>query len=416
MGRVMGRNPRALHCFLRLRWFFLALMLAGTVASVYAAGSGSVRVTPQSTRLQGPGAAATWTEWAVSTTTTRPTTTLDAVVTATEYATTRGALSSSTIGGLARKAIRGGVYGAAVGLAVEGIIDGAGWAIKELQDQVYDPGSKEQLEGYGYCVDEYPRDCAPTPDGLIQWGIARGGSRPDGRWITEETYPGRGYVKQLAPAGYLYSFYGYSLRQRPATGWDGYTNWSPGADPSPVTDDELGDAIRQHPDVVASLLTDPRTGRPVMTPELQQQMEDLKRQIEEREGIPTGEPSPVPDLEDDTAKDDGSPWPSFCGWASVVCNFFEWVKSDDSDTQKPEVPWDEESPSDVTQQWSSGLGGGSCPSPVSFSVSLGGVSSNPEFSFEPVCQFGTIMRPVIIALASIVAGLIIAGVRGAKDA
>ncbi|WP_152982604.1 virulence factor TspB C-terminal domain-related protein [Stenotrophomonas humi] len=317
---------------------------------------------------------------------------------------------------MGRKAIRGGVYGTAVALAVEGIIDGAGWAINELKDQVIDPGTKEQLDRQGWCREKV---CAPTIDGLIPYAQSRytGTAYPDSRWIAIEQSPSNGLIcyRVIGTESCRFSM-PVQLVLRPTTGWDGYTNVSPGTDAGPVSDERLGDAIRPHPDVVNSLLTDPRTGRPVMTPELQQMMDDIKQQIEQREGMPGSDPSPAPDMEDDTAKDDGSPWPSFCGWATVVCDFIEWVKTDDPDTQNPEVPWEEEIPADVTQTWSSGLGGGSCPSAASFTVSLGGFSASPEFSFEGICQFGTIMRPVIIALAAIIAGFIIAGVRGTKDA
>lgn len=411
MVRAMRRYPRASHRFQRLKWFLAALLFSTCVAQVFAAGS--VRVTPMSSRLQSPSSSAsTWTEWGVSTTSSRGTTSLDAVVTATEFATTSGALSSKTIGSLARKALRGGVYGAAIGLAVEGIIDGAGWAIGELQDQVMDgPVRQPETAPPGTqmaCTAEQQQRCVPLSTPMALCGAIMSISvhhtvctsvRRDGSMLYYNVTPGGGTY-----GGVVRTF----TTDQPIYGT--------GYQPNPVADEQLGDAIRREPQLVNDLLTDPRTGRPIMTPELQQQGDQLKREIEDREGIPTSGSTPDPDLEDDSPSSDTSPWPSFCGWASAVCTFFDWFKADDSDTSKPEVPWEDEDPSAVQQTWSSGLGGGSCPAPVSFSVSLGGTSASPEFSFAPVCQFGTLMRPVIIALAAIIAGFIIGGVRGTKDA
>ncbi|GEM_PF-6616169 len=339
---------------------------------------------------------------------------------AAEYATTTGALSSSTIGGLARKAIRGGVYGAAIGLAVEGVLDGAGWAIKELQDQVVVPGiPQEELKPSAWCFTTQGgvQRCANSP-GVMTASAHLANSSEFSQPCTASVINNSGYYycKRIGDGVQILTIID-GPRTMPVTGWPvSYVNANPSTDDVPVSDEQLGDAIKQRPEVVDSLLTDPRTGRPVMTPELQQQGDDLKKRLEEREGYDPSDPSTVPDLEDDTVKDDGSPWPSFCGWATAVCEFITWFKADDAETESPEVPWEEESPADYEQSWSSGLGGGSCPSAVTFTVALGGQSASPEFSFDGLCRFATMMRPVIIALASIIAGFIIAGVRGTKDA
>ena len=424
----MRRNSRALHHVLGLKWLVLAALLTCAVASVYAAGK--VRVTPQSTRYHRVGQNAdgstrwaTTTEWAAMWDKMLEGVGAGAVA-ATEYAKTTGPVSSSTLGGLARKAIRGGVYGAAAAAAVQGIIDGAGWAIGELQDQVIVPGREQEPLGQKvWCLQKGGQSyCANAPGQLLGFvqtqlmnkdlyqapcGVGpvwdHGGHK---YWCTRISDQKQINIDLEDP------------KTRPVTGWPSNVNNgnSPAVPPTAVSDEQLGDAIRQDPQLVDSLLTDPRTGRPIMTPELQQQGEQLKQQLEQREGIPGSDPLPAPNLEDDAPKDDGSPWPSFCGWATVVCDFIEWVKTDEPETPAPEVPWEEETPAQFEKKWSSGLGGGSCPSAVSVTVSLAGQSASPEFSFEGICQFATLMRPVIIALAAIVAGFIIAGVRGTKDA
>lgn len=402
MVRAMRRNSRALHIVRRLTVFFASLLFTLVVSSVYAA-SGSVRVTPISSVATTPSTTRTTFEVA--------TVSLDAVVRQTEYQSRSAALSSKSLGSLARKGLRGGVYGVALGIAIDGVIDGAGWAIGELQDQVLDgpvvqpdtaPAGTEMV-----CLSGQGKACVPASTPLALCPAIR---RQQNTEVCKDARRSGYFVYYTVTAG------GGTFAAVINIFATDYPIDGTGYQPNPVSDEQLGDAIKQHPELVNELLTDPRTGYPMMTPELQKQIDDIKREVEQREGLPESDPTPAPDLDDDTATNNESSWPTFCGWASAVCEFFKWVKTDDTDTEKPETPWEEEDPAQVTQSWSSGLGGGSCPSPVSFTVSLGGQSATPEFSFSPICQFGTMMRPVIIALATIIAGFIVAGVRGTKDA
>lgn len=72
--------------------------------------------------------------------------------------------------------------------------------------------------------------------------------------------------------------------------------------------------------------------------------------------------------------------------------------------------WDDEAPE--WSEWQSGLSStGSCPAPVSTTISLGGYSTAIEFSYQPICDFAALMRWVLIAAATIMSGFIVAGVR-----
>ena len=412
----MRANHVSANHLLGLRWFVLAFLLVVALGDAFAAGK--VRVTPQSNQWHRQGQNADGsTRWAQKAEFNAfwEKNLADAgvgggVAAASEFFTSTGPISSSTLGSMGRKAIRGGVYGTAVALAVEGIIDGAGWAIGELKDQVIDPGTKEQLQGHGWCKGTV---CAPTIDGLVPF-LQKNNPPYDPsvvtRWIAIEDSPTAGRVCALVKpelGGGCAVSISVGLVTRPTLGWDGFTNVSPGTDSGPVSDEQLGDAIRPHPDVVNSLLTDPRTGRPVMTPELQQMMDDIKQQIEQREGMPGSDPSPAPDMEDDTAKDDGSPWPSFCGWATVVCEFIDWFKDDNSE----DVALPEEELEIQPSQWSSGIGGGSCPVAESVTVSVLGTSGDVSFDWQPLCRMASELRPFLIAISTMVAALIIAGVR-----
>lgn len=76
----------------------------------------------------------------------------------------------------------------------------------------------------------------------------------------------------------------------------------------------------------------------------------------------------------------------------------------------PEVPWSE-AVSGEGESWSSGLGGGSCPAPIADTVTVAGYSATIEFSFGPLCEFAIYLQAVVLAMASVLSGYIIAGVR-----
>lgn len=414
MDRLNNRATRTPHFVRRLRWFLVAFALVAFVASA----AYETHVLPASTGWVASGRNANGTinyvqktEWAANFFKNTPG---GGAAAATEFRTTVGALSSSTLGGLARKAIRGGVYGAAVGLAVEGIVNGAGWAINELRNQVLVPGTPQQPIGeVAYCLEIQNQFRCSSHEGQLA-AIAHmttNGASSQPCLVTGDRHPFSGmlfYSCKRVSDGMMLNVTTDVKVIRPGPVWPAnYVNSNPGTDDAPVSDDQLGDAIRQNPQLVNDLLTDPRTGRPVMTPELQQQGEQLKREIEQREGLPTSDPSPAPNLEDDALKDDGSPWPSFCGWATVVCDFIEWFKKPgdpDVDLPEREIQFDQDG-------WSSGVGGGTCPQAQEFSVDLVGTTGRASFDFQPLCSFATTMRPVLIAVCAVIAALILAGLR-----
>lgn len=68
-------------------------------------------------------------------------------------------------------------------------------------------------------------------------------------------------------------------------------------------------------------------------------------------------------------------------------------------------------PSSYLGQWSSGLGGGSCPAAKVVTVGLGPVSTSVSFEFKPLCDFALMIKGLVIACAAIAAVYIVAGVR-----
>ncbi|WP_164739476.1 virulence factor TspB C-terminal domain-related protein [Xanthomonas arboricola] len=388
----MGWNARAAHLVRRLSVALCVALIMCVVGAVYAAGA---TVTARSTGYYRMGTNANGsTRWG----------------TRTEFAamwenalggsvsrsvTAVGEVSSTTLGSLGRKALRGGVYGAAVGLAVDGIIKGAGWAIGELKDQVTSPGSQDTIpQGTEAWCYTGGKDllCSTSAESLCS-------AHYGGQIVTQNSSAANCRV----PGVDVYTLIRVPLQQPTP-------DYASGSPPRTITDTELGDRLRDQPDIVNDLLTDPRTGSPIMTPELQQQADKIKQDIDQREGIGDGSPNPVvmPPLDDDTAQPTETDWPSFCGWATVVCDFIDWVKKDDSPEKQP-LP---ERDLDIDpNSWSSGVGEGACPSPQQFSITVTGYAASGEYSFQPLCDFASQLKPLLIVVASIVAVMILAGLR-----
>lgn len=185
-----------------------------------------------------------------------------------------------------------------------------------------------------------------------------------------------------------------------------------------VTDEEMAEAISSlGPEAGRKMLHD-SSGKPHMFPEVVTAMNNLAAAIQAARG-PDGQlpvlpdapliPSPqmIPGGQGDggtSPNTTGSELPAFCEWASVVCEFIEWVKED-----KPldDVPMPESEQEDPTQDWSSGQSGGSCPAPISVSA----MGEQIEFSYGPICDFAEVMNPLIQMMALCAAAFIIAGVK-----
>lgn len=92
--------------------------------------------------------------------------------------------------------------------------------------------------------------------------------------------------------------------------------------------------------------------------------------------------------------------------------------------ENPSLPGDPQYPGDIPMpymdppipssymgQWSSSLGGGSCPAPLTIGASVGGYNVSITFEFKPLCDFAIKIRAMLIAFSAIVAVYIIVGLR-----
>lgn len=387
--RLMGRDSRALHRHLGLIAVGALLVLATGVSL-----ANSVGVTPTGIRHTATTASGV-----------RATATLEAVysgtnVNGTRYYNVPVPVSSSTVGNLAKSALRrAGPAAAWYGLA-KGAIEGAGWAIDELSKQVTEPptGESQPPGTTMYCYTATELRCTTSQSGAVAIGNSVYSNcsfnRDNGSyWIVSCSGGALTLVRNTFPTPTF--------------------DWGSGSQHArDITDQELGNLLKGLPSVVNAIMIDPDTGAPIRFPELAAAMNDLRKALEAANGLEPGPDTAIGDP--DATQVHESEWPMFCGWATTVCDFIDWMREEPPAEEKPEVPWDEQPIEQV--QWTSGLGGGSCPAPVVVPINFNGHNSVVEFEFTPMCSFASTMRPILIAIAMLLAGFILAGLRENKGA
>ena len=384
MHRIDG--PR--HPFQRLTAFIAGFLLVCIVATAHA----GVRVNATSARHAGTTATGV-----------RTTTTFEATLTGTANGVRNYAVpvpvSSSTLGGLAGAAMKRALPAVGWYMTAKAIIEEAGWVIDELSKQVTSGSPQDTL-----------------PPGQMYWVFA-------GRYFSDaqsvctvavavDSAWGPCTITSISDthAFFRNATGSYNAATRAFVANPGVIDWSSGSGVQPVTDQQLGELLKQSPQVVNAILIDPETGAPIHTPELVQAMNDLRKAIEAANGIDPGpDATPKDPMETQPME---SAWPGFCSWATTVCDWLDWTRSDgEPHKDLPETELQIE-----PDTWTSGIGGGSCPAPETFTITVVGHQGQAEFDWQPACDFATTFKPFFIAMCSIVAVFILAGLRsGAKS-
>jgi len=188
--------------------------------------------------------------------------------------------------------------------------------------------------------------------------------------------------------------------------WDGYLD-SPFGDDSNVGKDLLDDA----------------NGVPYNTPEMSDARQQLRDELSAQDGDAPFQWPPLPafpPLPDAWTPEVFEPWmseptaggaqaapstpiPVFCEWAGSLCDWLGWTQEDMPAPQNPDLPIETSAPA----SWDSGLGSGSCPPPVVVSA----LGASVPLSWQPACDFVSMLRPILIAFAGIAAALILLGQR-----
>lgn len=91
--------------------------------------------------------------------------------------------------------------------------------------------------------------------------------------------------------------------------------------------------------------------------------------------------------------------PSFCSWATVVCEWLNWTKEpiNDSEPDLSSILTDE----DFERSYNISFGSSSCPEPISLNIAF--LSKTVELSYEPVCDLATYAKPLVLISAYIFA-------------
>lgn len=316
-------------------------------------------------------------------------------------------VGKASIGGAAKAALRRGLPAVGWALALRDLINGAGWAIDELQKQVVDPGyDAEPLGEVAWCITftgDFPvsgRRCTSSKSDVgAMFGRVTGFEVSHQEDITS----GSGRVYFYRP-GLTYTN-NISFSRVAGAVWQPSDNANPSESTTEISNVDLGELLKNHPDIVNAVLIDPDTGAPIRIPELVDALNDLRRSLEEANGITTPGTDLVAPDDLATPTPSESSWPGFCEWASVVCEFITWFKTDPDNGEHPELPYEEREVEMVP--YNSGLGGGSCPSSTMVPVLDGEV----EISWVGICGFVTYLRPLLIACAWILSAFIVVNAR-----
>lgn len=184
----------------------------------------------------------------------------------------------------------------------------------------------------------------------------------------------------------------------------------PHSQPQAVPDAQVGQVVANNPALAAQALRNP-DGSVNRNPDVMAAAQALAQELA------AANPSPDPTAEWDTGYQGGEPqpqsqtsldFPNFCAWASKVCELADWLRDDqtefDQDNEVPEI-----SP-DLSVSWNSGFSGGSCPAPMVVDA----MGTDVEFSYQPLCDAASYIRPIVLAGAALLCVFIIGGFRRAS--
>jgi len=199
-------------------------------------------------------------------------------------------VSTGTLGSLAKGALRGaGRVAGPLGwlMAMKDIINGAGWVINELQQQVVVPGTPQQpLEGSVYCANApdfgmQGSYCASTAQAVCDYLMGKFFAGQNQNPVNHCRMSSSGTTLLACNAGG-----GCSPIGGPLSVPNPVTNVNPYREEVPVTDTQLGDLVKARPEIINAVLVDPVTGAPIRTPELVKAMNDLRKALEAAHGTP----------------------------------------------------------------------------------------------------------------------------------
>lgn len=112
---------------------------------------------------------------------------------------------------------------------------------------------------------------------------------------------------------------------------------------------------------------------------------------------PLSDSSPIIDFE----------LPAFCSWASIVCEWIGWTKEELGEEEPDLASLISEFEPDENE-FNLGIGSGTCPAPISLNITF--IDRTVEVSYQPFCDFVTMIRPFILAAAYLFSAYLYIGV------
>ncbi len=177
-------------------------------------------------------------------------------------------------------------------------------------------------------------------------------------------------------------------------------------DPVEITDPQADQLLQNNlTDYLKDLFTDPVTGRPYKDlPGIRDTATDIASDLDAAfDDDPETEPTTDGELDDglDTQTEEIID----CEFMPTVCEFLAWFKEEKPLEEDPELPTKDIS--DMEKSWSSGLGGGSCPSPVTTSFQ----GQQIVYSYAGACNMAGYISPLVIGGALFASAFILLGMR-----
>lgn len=312
-------------------------------------------------------------------------------------------VSAATLGKLGNAAVKRGLPILGWASLFRDLVNGAGWMIDELTSQVTTIGSDpEPLGDTAYCTGngEGAR-CASSKGQLASAFSAIPGYSNCSVFSTS----GSTAVYYCEIDGGTGTYIGEVIRTRPVGDWPEGSNANPFVASEPISDSDLGNLIKQSPQVVNAVLVDPETGAPIRTQELTDALNNLRRSLEAANGLAAGtDIIPQEDLAESTPHQ--TDWPEFCSWANRLC---AWLFDEEPEPAHPDLPYVEVDPTDF-EEYDIGLGNGTCPAPYVVSV----LDGEFEIQWDGLCGFVEYLRPLLIACAWVFAAFMVVTSTGRK--
>jgi hypothetical protein len=346
---------------------------------------------------------------------------------------------------------------AAVGAATVGAAAAAGWVIDELTGQITKPVQKEVVNGqYGYYHVGTTHPISPGPivptftdafnsapgivpykdfnlvkHSFVDYGITSTSSDKQAGYIiynhqNPDGTPNSG-SSQLSIMIINCSYFKYAMESYCSQVGETTTVTEFEPVPDQEFNDKVADWLKNAPwSVLDDLLKHP-DGTPVDAEPVRRAIGDWLDDLASRDPNlrfeppasivvtnPDGsetpvefEPTPEPDPStEEKTRPDAADWPLFCEWAPVICDWLDWTKEMPEEMEPDELPVDEITIADLKKDYTPGLGGGSCPAPVTFQYA----GQSMQFKYDDACWAASnVFRPVLLTMAGIMAAFIIVG-------